>query len=59
MTGVGKTQGYTGCECKKEVSEVGKDEEGDGEEVVEDMGNVFFGVNQENPHGLEGCSRRY
>ena len=52
MTGVGKTQGYTGCECRKDKSEVGEDR-GDGkEEVVEDIRCIFFGVNQENPHEL-------
>ena len=29
---VGKTHGYTGCECKKDVSEVGEDGEGNRKE---------------------------
>ena len=32
MTDVGKTQGYTGCDCKKDVLEVVEDEEDDREE---------------------------
>ena len=54
--GVGKTQGYTECECKKEVLETGEGEGDNGEEVVEDIGCIFFRVNQENSHGVGGCS---
>ena len=50
MTGVGKTQGYTGKEHKKEILGEEGDEGEEGEEEVEDMGNVFFGVKQENFH---------
>ena len=50
MTGVGKTQGYTGNECRKESlceeGDVGKEEE----KEIEDMGNVFFRIKQENLH---------
>ena len=44
MTGVGKTQGYIGKECKNEMSGEERDEGDEGEEEVNDMGNVFFGV---------------
>ena len=50
MTGVGKIQGYTGKECNKESSEEGGNKGEEGEEEVEDMGGVFFGIKQENPH---------
>ena len=50
MTGVGKIQGYTGQECKKDKSEVGEDGDDDGEEVVKDIGCVFFRIKQENLH---------
>ena len=55
MTDVGKTQGYAGYECKKDVSEVGEDGDDDGKEEEEDMGCVFFRVKQENLHVLGGC----
>ena len=50
MTDVGKTQGYTGCECKKQESEVGEDGDDDGIEEEDDMRCVFF--KQENLHAL-------
>ena len=50
MTGVGKIQGYTGQECKKDKLKVGEDRDDDGEEVVKYIGHVFFGVKQENLH---------
>ena len=55
MTGVGKTQGYTGKECKNESSDKGEE----GEEEVEDMRGVFFRIKQENLHvwgGFRGGS---
>ena len=54
MTEVGKTQGYTGCKLKKEVSEIGEDGEDDGEEEKKDMRGVFFEIKQENPHESGG-----
>ena len=51
--GVGKMQGYTGCECRKDNSEIGEEGGDNEEEVVEDMSDVFFWVNQENSHGQE------
>ena len=48
--GIGKTQGYTGDECRKEISDEGGDEGEEGEEEVKDMGGVFFGIKQENLH---------
>ena len=59
MTGVGKTQGYTGKECKNESSNEGGDEGEEGEEEVKDMRGVFFGIKQENLHvqgGFRGGS---
>ena len=35
--------------------EVGEDGDDDGEKEGEDMGGVFFGVKQENPHVRGGC----
>ena len=52
MTDVGKTHGYTGCECKKQESKVGKDGDDDGIEEEDDMMCVFF--KQENPHAQGG-----
>ena len=52
---VGKTQGYTGCELKKEVSEIDKDGDGDGKKEGEDMRGVFFEVKQENLHESGDC----
>ena len=52
--GVGKTQGYTGYERKKDESEVSEDGDGDGEEVKEDIGGVFLRIKQENLHVLGG-----
>ena len=54
MTEVGKTQGYTGCELKKEVSEIGEDGDDNGEEKEEDMGGEFFEIKQENSHEAGG-----
>ena len=54
MTGVGKTQGYTGEECKKESSGEEGDEGEEGEEEIEDMGGIFFRVKQEDSHVLGG-----
>ena len=51
---MGKTHGYAGYECKKHVSKVGEDGDDDGKEEEEDMGCVFFGVKQDNPHILGG-----
>ena len=48
--GIGKTQGYIGKECKNESSDEDGDEGKEGEEEVEDMGCVFFGIKQENLH---------
>ena len=48
--GIGKTHGYTGNECRKEVSEEGEDVGGEEEEVVENIGGILFRVNQENSH---------
>ena len=42
MTEVGKTQGYTGCKDKKEVSEIEEDGESTGKEEGKDMRGVFF-----------------
>ena len=42
MTEVGKTQGYTGCKCKKDVLEIDEDGDDTGEEEDEDMRGVFF-----------------
>ena len=42
MTEVGKTQGYTGCERKKDMSEIEEDGDGVGKEEGEDMRDVFF-----------------
>ena len=39
---VGKTQGYTGCKRKKDVSEIEEDRDGAGKEEGEDMRDVFF-----------------
>ena len=50
MTEVGKTQGYTGCELKKEISEVDEDGDDDGKEEGEDMRDVCFEVKQEKLH---------
>ena len=50
--GVGKIQGYTGEERRKESSCEEGDEGEEGEEEIEDMGNIFFGVKQENLHVL-------
>ena len=50
--GIGKIQGYTGYECKKDKLEVGEDGDDDGEEVVKDIGCIFFRVKQENLHVL-------
>ena len=55
MTEVGKTQGYMGCELKKEVSEVGEDGDSDRKEEDKDMRGVFFEVKQENLHELGDC----
>ena len=55
MTEVGKTQGYTGYEFKKEVSEIGKDGKDDGEEKEKDMRGVFFKIKQEDLHESGGC----
>ena len=41
---VGKTHGYTGYECRKQVSKVGEGGDDDRKEEEEDMGGVFFGV---------------
>ena len=67
--GVGKMQGYTGYECKKDKLEVGEDRDDNGEEAVKDIGCVLFGIKQENLHVLgDGhedsdiwckCSRRW
>ena len=50
MTGVGRTQGYIGKEHKNEMLGEGEDKGEEGEEEVEDMGGVFFGIKQENFH---------
>ena len=42
MTEVGKTQGYTGCKRKKDVSEIDEDGDDIGKEEDEDMRGVFF-----------------
>ena len=55
MTGVGKTQGYTGKECKNEMSDKGGDKGDKGEEEVKGMGSVFFRVKQEKFHVSEDC----
>ena len=55
MTEVGKTQGYMGCELKKEMSEVSEDGDGDREEEEKDMRGVFFEIKQENLHESGGC----
>ena len=55
MTEVGKTQGYTGCKFKKEVSEVGEDGDSDRKEEDKDMRGVFFKIKQENLHERGGC----
>ena len=55
MTEVGKTQGYTGCKCKKEVSKIEEDGDDAGKEEDEDMRGVFFKVKQENLHELGDC----
>ena len=39
---VGKTQGYTGCKCKKDVLEIEEDGDDAGKEEGEDMRGVFF-----------------
>ena len=57
MTGVGKTQGYTGKERKNESSDERGDEGKEGEEEVEDMRGVFFGIKQKNLH-VQGGFRR-
>ena len=44
MTDVGKIHGYAGYECKKQVSKVGEDGDGDREEEEADMGDIFFRV---------------
>ena len=54
MTEVGKTQGYTGCKLKKDMSEIGEDGEDNGKEEEEDMRGIFFEVKQENLHEQEG-----
>ena len=55
MTEVGKTQGYTGCEFKKEVSEVDENGNNDGKEEGEDMRDVCLEVKQEDLHESGGC----
>ena len=52
MTDVGKTHGYTGCDCKKQESKVGEDGDDDGKEEEDDMRCVFF--KQENLHAQGG-----
>ena len=55
MTEVGKTQGYTGCKLKKDVSEIGEDGDDNRKEEEEDMRGVFFEVKQENLHEQGDC----
>ena len=52
--GVGKTQGYIGYKHKKDKLEVSEDRDGDGEEVLEDIGGILLGIKQENLHVLGG-----
>ena len=47
-------QGYTGCERKKDVSEIGEEGDDEGEDKNEDMRGVFFKIKQEDLHELEG-----
>ena len=44
-----------GEEFKNENSEEAEDNGEDREEETDDIGNVFFGVKQENLHVREGC----
>ena len=67
--GVGSIQGYTGEEFKNENSKEVEDNREDGDEEINDIGDVFFRVKQENLHVPEGypvgsgvwyrCSRRW
>ena len=52
--GVGKTQGYIGYKRKKDKLEVSEDRDGDGEEVLEDIGGILLRIKQENLYVLGG-----
>ena len=48
--GIGNTHGYIGKECRNETSKEGEGEGKEGEEEIEDIRDVFFGIKQENLH---------